>query len=164
MTESSAKAQRTQTRTPHSPGHLLANAAATLGITEHGSLLPDAPMPSAVKIVHGWNYPMPLPDHAPIGKRIDPPLLFAAAKLARGLRQLIAMSSTKSSDGQVMIDHKLIAEYLAMPSGGAIDPDITTDLMINLETTDVVNVETLEPGEGQDTQYFYNFLIEPAPA
>ena len=36
--------------------------------------------------------------------------------------------------------------------------------MICLETNDVVNVETLEPGEGQDTQYFYNFLIEPAPA
>ena len=107
---------------------------------------------------------MPLPGHAPIGKRIEPPLLFAAAKLARGLHQLITMSSTKSSDGQVMIDHKLIAEYLATPTDGAIDPDITTDLMINLETTDVVNVETHEPGAEHDTQYFYNFLIEPAPA
>ena len=162
--ESTAKAQRTHTTTPHSPGHLLANAAASLGIAEHGSLLPDALMPSAVKIVHGWNYPMPLPGQAPIGKRIEPHLLLAAAKLARGLHQLIAMSSAKSSDGQVMIDHKLIAEYLATPTDGAIDPDITTDLMINLETTDVVNVETHEPGAEHDTQYFYNFLIEPAPA
>ena len=162
--EPSAKSPRTHTRTPHSPGHSLANTAANFALQEHGSHFPDAPMAQAapnIPIIHGWNCPMPLPGTVPIGKRITLPHLPAAAKLARGLYQLLSISQARTPEGRVLVDHQLIAEYLASAEGGSFDSETAEGLMLSLEESDVVVVTTREPGGQHETPYFYDFFVAP---
>ena len=162
--EPNAKSPRMHTRPPHSPGHSLANTAANSALQEHGSHFPDSPMAQAasnIPIIHGWNYPMPPPGTVPIGKRITLSHLPAAAMLARGLYQLLSISPARTPEGRVLVDHQLIAEYLASAQGGSFNSDTAEGLMLSLEESDVVVVTTREPGGQHETQYFYDFIVAP---
>ena len=104
---------------------------------------------------------MPLPGTAPNGKRILIPLLRPAASLARGIYHLISLSQAKAPSGRMLVAHELIADYLTSAEGGSFDSETAEGLMLNLEESDVVVVTTHEPGGQQQTQYFYEFLVEP---
>lgn len=108
---------------------------------------------------------MELPDPAlgtvPIGKRITLSHLPAAAKLARGLYQLLSISQARTPEGRVLVDHQLIAEYLASAEGGSFDFETAEGLMLSLEESDIVVVTTREPGGQHETQYFYDFIVAP---
>ena len=104
---------------------------------------------------------MPIPGTVPIGTVIAPPLLHAATQLARGLYQLMSLSQARTAGGRVLVAHQLIAEYLSSAEGGSFNPEVTERLTITLEECNVVDVTTHEPGGEAETQYYYEFLVEP---
>jgi hypothetical protein len=61
----------------------------------------------------------------------------------------------------VLVDHQLIAEYLASAEGGSFDFETAEGLMLSLEESDIVVVTTREPGGQHETQYFYDFIVAP---
>jgi hypothetical protein len=146
-----------------SPGHQLSAATNALGISEYGSVAPagfiaDAVMEETAK-VHGWNWPMPLPNEADLGGRIPSTHLNAARKLAHGLARLAAPYAAQG--GFVPFTH--IEAYMAFPCEiyGTFDADTTEDLMHALDDANVVAVSQYEPGGDAETQYLAQFLIEP---
>ena len=106
---------------------------------------------------------MPLPGNAPLGKRITIPHLRAAASLARGIYHLISTRRREPpADGcSSDVAHQLIVDYLTSTQGGSFDAETVEGLMLSLEDSDVVAVTTHEPGGQEETQYFYEFLVEP---
>ena len=146
-----------------SPGHQLSAATNALGISEYGSVAPagsigDAVMEETDK-VHGWNWPMPLPNEADLGGRIPPTHLNAARKLAHGLARLVAPYAAQG--GFVPYTH--IEAYMAFPCDiyGTFDADTTEVLMHALDDANVIAVSQYEPGGDAETQYLAQFLIEP---
>ena len=71
------------------------------------------------------------------------------------------MTQTRSPGGWVLVEHQLIADYLASAEGGSFNSETTDGLMMSLEDSNVVEVTTHEPGAQQETQYFYDFLVAP---
>ena len=146
-----------------SPGHQLSAATNALGISEYGSVAPagsisDAVMKETDK-VHGWNWPMPLPNEADSGGRIPSTHLNAARKLAHGLARLVA--PYEAQGGFVPYTH--IEAYMAFPceTYGTFDADTTEVLMHALDDANVIAVSQYEPGGDAETQYLAQFLIEP---
>ena len=144
-----------------SPGHQLSAATNALGISEYGSVAPagsigDAVMEETDK-VHGWNWPMPLPNEADSGVRIPSTHLNAARKLAHGLARLVA--PYEAQGGFVPYTH--IEAYMAFPceTYGTFDADTTEVLMHALDDANVIAV--YEPGVDAETQWLAQFLIEP---
>jgi hypothetical protein len=121
-------------------------------------LIGDAVMEETDK-VHGWNWPMPLPNEADLGGRIPSTHLNAARKLAHGLARLVAPYAAQG--GFVPYTH--IEAYMAFPCDiyGTFDTDTTEVLMHALDDANVIAISQYEPGGDAETQYLAQFLIEP---
>ena len=163
--ESNPKAARTRNAQPFSPGRSAAGANETLAIHEHGSNLPPAaPIPSQTPVVYGWNAPMPSEgDMNPQKAWIEPSLRNVTNKLARGLYQLMPLTTQRSPEGRVLLHHEAITEYLTSPSNGEyFSPKDIDALLEALEQACVLIVHTLPAAEyGEDEQYYYDFTLEP---
>ncbi len=61
----------------------------------------------------------------------------------------------------MLVAHQHIAAYLSSAQGDSFNPEMTDDLMLSLEEFNIVEVTTHEPGGEEETQYFYEFLVEP---
>ena len=159
------KMARTNYFPPASPGQTLAVATANFSLNEHGSHLTKAPNPPAGLglLVHGWNCPMPLPGNAAVAQAINPRYIPAAIKLANGLNHLLSSDKAKTPDHRPLVAMIDIIAYLEATStdGYSFDPKTTEALMDDLEQTSVVVVHTHEPGGQAETEYLFDFRIEP---
>ena len=163
--ESHPKAARTRIVQPFSPGRSPAVANESLTIHEHGSNLPPAaPIPSQTPVVYGWTAPFPSEgDMNPQNAWIVPSLRNVTNKLARGLYQLMSLSTQRSPEGRILIHHEAITEYLTSPSNGEpFSSKYIDDLLEALEQAYVLTVHTLPAAQyGGDEQYYYDFILAP---
>ena len=94
---------------------------------------------------------------------IAPSLRNVTNKLARGLYQLMSLSTQRSPEGRILIHHEAITEYLTSPSNGeSFSSKYIDDLLEALEQAYVLIVHTLPAAQyGGDEQYYYDFILEP---
>ena len=105
---------------------------------------------------------MPLPGNAAVAKAINSRHIPAAIKLANGLNHLLSSATQKTPDHRPLVAMIDIIAYLATSTDGySFDPKTTEALMDDLEDTSVVVVHTHEPGGQAETEYLFDFRIEP---
>ena len=169
--ESAPKSARRNSNQHHSPGRVPTSEISTATrahgpISEHGSNWQPAPPNHRtfhLPIVHGWNAPMPSEGDNPQNTWIEAALRGVAQKLARGLPQLMRLSTKSLSENRILVHHEAITEYITSSSYGYAYSTANVDqLMEALEQANVVVVHTIPPTSyGGEEQYYYEFLLEP---